>query len=85
MKAAFVCSEDLWSAGFPDWHPLRRERLRRTYDLLSAYRAFDDPDSELVSMEPISRSDLLRFHNPSKSIAKEASLFFKIFLPEIPQ
>ncbi|MCJ7738200.1 MAG: acetoin utilization protein AcuC [Anaerolineae bacterium] len=71
MKAAFICSEDLWSAGFPDWHPLRPERLRRTYELLGAYRAFDDPASDMVSVRPITRSDLLLFHTPEYITAVE--------------
>jgi hypothetical protein len=38
MEAAFICGEELWSHGFGESHSLRPERLKRTYDLLTAYR-----------------------------------------------
>jgi hypothetical protein len=38
MESAFICSEELWSRGFGADHPLRSERLRRTYDLQTAFR-----------------------------------------------
>ncbi|MFQ6101981.1 MAG: hypothetical protein ACE5OS_12220 [Anaerolineae bacterium] len=33
MEAAFICSEELWSRGFGGTHPLKPERLKRTYEL----------------------------------------------------
>jgi acetoin utilization protein AcuC len=62
MEAAFICSEELWVRGFGQAHPLKPERLRRTYELLTAYRAFDAPNSHLVPPRPASRDDLLLFH-----------------------
>jgi acetoin utilization protein AcuC len=62
MEAAFICSEELWSRGFGEGHPLRPERLKRTYDLLTAYRAFDAPTSHLVEPRPATRDELLLFH-----------------------
>jgi acetoin utilization protein AcuC len=62
MEAAFICSEELWSRGFGQAHPLKPERLRRTYELLTAYRAFDAPNSHLVPPRRASREDLLLFH-----------------------
>jgi acetoin utilization protein AcuC len=62
MEAAFICSEALWSRGFGEGHPLRPERLKRTYDLLTAYRAFDVPGSHLVEPRPATREELLLFH-----------------------
>jgi acetoin utilization protein AcuC len=62
MEAAFICSEELWSRGFGEGHPLRPERLKRTYDLLTAYRAFDVPGSHLVEPRPATREELLLFH-----------------------
>ncbi|MBN1812894.1 MAG: hypothetical protein JXA14_13755 [Anaerolineae bacterium] len=62
MEAAFICSEELWSRGFGKDHPLRPERLKRTYDLLTAYRAFDAPTSHLVEPRPATRDELLLFH-----------------------
>jgi acetoin utilization deacetylase AcuC-like enzyme len=65
MEAAFICSEALWSRGFGEGHPLRPERLKRTYELLSAYRAFDVPNSYLRAPDPVIREDLLLFHTAS--------------------
>jgi len=62
MEAAFICTEELWSQGFGGTHPLKPERLKRTYELLMAYRAFDAPDSHLVPPHPASREELLLFH-----------------------
>jgi acetoin utilization protein AcuC len=62
MEATFICSEELWSRGFGEGHPLRPERLKRTYDLLTAYRAFDAPGSHLVEPRPATRDELLLFH-----------------------
>jgi acetoin utilization protein AcuC len=62
MEAAFICTDELWAGGFGDAHPLKPERLKRTYELLTAYRAFDAPTSHLVAPDPVSREDLLLFH-----------------------
>ena len=62
--AALICSEALWSRGFGEMHPLQPERLKRTYELLLAYRAFDAPGSHLVPPQPASREELLLFHTP---------------------
>ena len=64
MEAAFICTEELWSLGFGEDHPLKPERLKRTYELLAAYRAFDVPSSHLVTPRPANREDLLLFHTP---------------------
>jgi hypothetical protein len=52
MEAAFICSEELWLRRFGEGHPLRRERLKCIYGLLTAYRAFDAPTSHLVGPRP---------------------------------
>ena len=62
MEAAFICSDELWSRGFGGGHPLKPERLKRTYELLAAYGAFDAPSSHLVAPRPAGREDLLLFH-----------------------
>jgi len=62
MEAAFICSEELWSRGFGEAHPLKPERLKRAYELLMAYHAFDAPGSHLVPPRPASREELLLFH-----------------------
>lgn len=61
-KSAFLCSQQMWAAGHGKGHPLKPERLRRTYELLAAYRAFDDPRSLLVEPRPARRDELTVFH-----------------------
>jgi acetoin utilization protein AcuC len=70
-QAAFICSKELWAHGHGAAHPLRPERLQRTYQLLAAYGAFDAPspayaasagDSRLVPPRPASREELTLFH-----------------------
>jgi acetoin utilization protein AcuC len=43
-QAAFICSPDLWQRGHGATHPLKPERLQRTYELLAAYGAFACPE-----------------------------------------
>jgi acetoin utilization protein AcuC len=65
MEAAFICTEELWSGGFGEAHPLKPERLKRTYELLAAYQAFDAPGSRLLPpRRPANRNELLLFHTP---------------------
>jgi acetoin utilization protein AcuC len=61
-KAAVVLSEDLWQAGHGENHPLKPERLQRTYDLLTSYGAFDGDQSRLIPPRPATRRELLLFH-----------------------
>ena len=62
MEAAFICTDDLWAGGFGATHPLKPDRLKRTYELLTAYCAFDVSNSHLIAPDPVSREDLLLFH-----------------------
>jgi len=63
MEAAFICTEELWSGGFGAAHPLKPERLKRTYELLAAYGAFDASGSCLLPPSgPANRNELLLFH-----------------------
>ena len=64
METALVCSEELWSRGFGESHPLKPDRLRRTYELLTAYGAFDAPHSRVVGPRPATRGELLLSHTP---------------------
>jgi acetoin utilization protein AcuC len=61
-KAAVVLSEDLWQIGHGESHPLKPERLQRAYELLTAYNAFDSPESRLLPTRPATRKELLLFH-----------------------
>jgi len=62
--AVFLCSEAMWAQGHGAGHPLKPERLRRTFELLRAYRAFDVPGSRLVEPPPATREELALFHPP---------------------
>jgi acetoin utilization protein AcuC len=69
-KAAFICSPDLWQRGHGAAHPLKPERLQRTYELLSAYGAFacpepcrrDGQESILVPPRQATSEELGLFH-----------------------
>jgi acetoin utilization protein AcuC len=61
-RAAVVLSEELWQLGHGESHPLKPERLRRTYELLNAYQAFDGQQSRLLPARLATRRELLLFH-----------------------
>ena len=61
-RAAFICDEILWAGGHPPGHPLRPERLRDTWEMLQAYRAFDAPNTQVVPPRPPSVDELATFH-----------------------
>ena len=61
-KAAFICSPDLWQRGHGAAHPLKPERLQRTYELLAAYGAFDGPESMLVQPRQATPEELSLVH-----------------------
>ena len=59
---AFLCTPALWLSGHGLTHPLRPERLRRTYELLEGYNAFEKRDSLLVEPRPATVEELCIFH-----------------------
>jgi len=61
-KSAFICSPDLWQRGHGAAHPLKPERLQRTYELLAAYGAFHGPGSTLVRPRQATPKELGLFH-----------------------
>jgi len=61
--AAFICSEELWQRGHGGAHPLKPERLQRTYELLNGYGAFEPSNSRLVLPSPATREELTLFHS----------------------
>jgi len=62
-RTAFIYSEKLWERGHGEAHPLRPERLKRTYELLDAYGAFDSEDSLLVPPRQATVEELCLFHS----------------------
>ena len=71
-KAAFICSEGLWQRGHGPTHPLKPERLRRTYELLQAYGAFNGERSLLVPARQATVEELLLFHTEEYVAAVES-------------
>jgi acetoin utilization protein AcuC len=63
-RTVFIYSEKLWERGFGPQHPLKPERLKRTYKLLSAYNAFDGKRSRVVPPRPATEEELALFHTP---------------------
>jgi len=61
-QAALIGSESLWAGGHPPGHPLRPERLRDTWQMLHAYRAFDAPHTRIVAPRPPTEDELTSFH-----------------------
>ncbi|MEJ2558884.1 MAG: acetoin utilization protein AcuC [Anaerolineae bacterium] len=62
--SVFICSEDLWARGHGRQHPLKPERLKRTWEMLQAYRAFDGETSRVVPPRPAMDDELCLFHTP---------------------
>ena len=61
-RAILIGDESLWAGGHPPGHPLRPERLRHTWEMLHAYRAFDAPNTRIVPPRPPTEAELLTFH-----------------------
>lgn len=61
-RAAFICDKALWVVGHPPGHPLRPERLRNTWEMLQAYRAFDASNARVVPPRPATDDELATFH-----------------------
>ena len=61
-KTVFICSEGLWQSGHGLGHPLKPERLERTYHLLTAYALFDGDRSRLIPARMPADEELCLFH-----------------------
>lgn len=61
-EVVFLASPELWEHGHGPEHPLKPERLQRTYELLSEYKAFEAPNVRLVSPQQAKENELLLFH-----------------------
>jgi len=70
-RAAFICSNELWARGHGPEHPLKPERLKRTYELLQAYGAFEG-DGLLVPPRLATVEELCLFHTPEYVAAVES-------------
>lgn len=64
MDAAviFLASPEVWARGHGPHHPLKPERLERTYRLLEAYEALEHPELAVVAPRQPSENELRLFH-----------------------
>ncbi|OGO20855.1 MAG: hypothetical protein A2Z14_11330 [Chloroflexi bacterium RBG_16_48_8] len=61
-QAIFLSSPEVWERGHGMGHPLKPERLQRTFDLLVAYGAFQASNVCVLTPEPASIDELAVFH-----------------------
>jgi acetoin utilization protein AcuC len=61
-QTVVVCSPGYWAHEHGGGHPLRAERLRRTYDLLQAYKALRAKNTRLIAPRPATEEELALFH-----------------------
>ena len=71
-KVAFVYEDALSRHLLSDTHPMKPERIRYTYELLSAYRAFEAPNASVVAPRPATADEILSFHTPAYLRAVQA-------------
>ncbi|GAB4435332.1 MAG: acetoin utilization protein AcuC [Anaerolineae bacterium] len=62
QRAALIASETLWAGGHPPDHPLRPERLRDTWEMLHAYRAFEGSHTQIVPPRMATFEELATVH-----------------------
>ncbi|MCX6026679.1 MAG: acetoin utilization protein AcuC [Chloroflexi bacterium] len=61
-QTVLMCSPGYWAHEHGGGHPLRAERLRRTYELLQAYKALRPRTTRLVAPRPAAEEELALFH-----------------------
>jgi acetoin utilization protein AcuC len=61
-QVIFLSSPDVWERGHGKGHPLKPERLQRTFDLLVAYGAFQASNVRVLTPESASNGELALFH-----------------------
>ena len=64
-RAVFLSTPALWEHGHGAQHPLKPERLLRTYTLLDAYSAFDVPNVRVIEPQPATEDELALVHSPA--------------------
>jgi acetoin utilization protein AcuC len=61
-RVVFLSSPELWGRGHGPHHPLKPERLQRTYELLEQYGAFKLPKVQVVAPRLATAEELTLFH-----------------------
>jgi len=62
-KVIFLSSEEVWQRGHGPKHPLKPERLQRTYELLHEFGAFDLPNVQVIAPRLATEKELGLFHD----------------------
>lgn len=63
-RAVFLSSPAVWQRGHGPSHPLKPERLERTFELLEEYGAFQPTNVQVVAPRPATAEELGLFHTP---------------------
>ena len=61
-QTIFLSSPAVWQRGHGPDHPLKPQRLQRTFELLDEYGAFEAPNFRVVAPRPASDDELALFH-----------------------
>jgi acetoin utilization protein AcuC len=61
-RAVFLSASAVWQHGHGPNHPLKPERLQRTFELLEEYSAFSAPNVRVVMPRPATDDELAMFH-----------------------
>jgi acetoin utilization protein AcuC len=80
-EVVLLASTELWEHGHGPAHPLKPERLQRTYELLEAYEAFDTSNVKIVSPRPATPDELTLFHTEEYIAAVQALSQGKTVVP----
>jgi acetoin utilization protein AcuC len=62
QKVIFISSSELWDRGFGPNHPLKPERLQRTFELLDEFGFLKNPNVRVVEPQPAKETELELFH-----------------------
>lgn len=62
-RAVFLSTPALWEHGHGLQHPLKPERLRRTFELLEEYGAFAAPNVQIIAPSPATEEELALVHS----------------------
>ncbi|MGH2621404.1 MAG: acetoin utilization protein AcuC [Anaerolineales bacterium] len=80
-RAVFLSSPELWQRGHGPQHPLKPERLRRTYELLEEYGALAAPNVQVVQPRLAEPDELALFHTPDYIRVAQALSSGELTLP----
>ncbi len=64
-RAVLLSTPALWEYGHGKSHPLKPERLKRTFELLQEYGALTAPNVQVVVPSPASADELALAHSPT--------------------